>query len=102
MTELKTLNDLGSNAGLGAAVLVDGKVVAWFAEFDEAAEEWCTENHFGRWLTWRAKSPEIVPATPDEIANAQQRADDLAALFEALPEAPNACGEPGLTEPGKD
>lgn len=29
---------------LGAAILVDGKVVAWFAEFDEAAEEWCTET----------------------------------------------------------
>jgi hypothetical protein len=51
---------------LGAAVIVRGVVVAWFATFDEAAEDWCRENHFGEWLTWRAKAPEIVPPTEDE------------------------------------
>lgn len=90
MTELKTLNDLGSNAGLGAAVIVGGVVVAWFAEFDEAAREWCTENHFGQWLAWRAKTPEIVPLTEAEYDKAMAEATELAASFNALPEAPNA------------
>lgn len=74
------------DAGFGAAVMVDGKVVAWFADWDETTSEWCTENHFGRWLTWRAITPEIIPATQNEIENARRWADDIAELFETLPE----------------
>lgn len=74
------------DAGFGVAVMVDGKVVAWFADWDETASEWCTENHFGRWLTWRAITPEIIPATQNEIENARQCADELAELFESGPE----------------
>ena len=81
--------EVGANltAVLGAAVIVRGVVVAWFADFDEAAEEWCTENHFGQWLIWRAKRPEIVPLTPDEMAKVEAEAARLAELFE---ESPNA------------
>jgi hypothetical protein len=76
-----------SNSGLGAGVLVDGVMVAWFADFTEEAREWCTENHFGRWLVWRATRPEIVPITPEELARVEAEAQRLADLFK---EAPNA------------
>lgn len=75
--------------GLGAAVIVDGVVVAWFADFTEDAREWCTENHFGRWLMWMAKPPEIVPLTQEELARVEASAAEIAKMFEALPEAPN-------------
>ena len=75
--------------GLGAAIIVDGVVVAWFAEFTDEAREWCTENYFGRWLVWRAKTPEIVPLTEGEYDEAMRGAKEMAALFEDLPEAPN-------------
>ena len=66
-----------SEAPLGAAVLVDGKTVAWFAEFTESANEWCTENYFGQWLAWRAMPPEIVPLTSEELTAVEQRAAEL-------------------------
>ena len=75
---------------LGAAVIVRGVVVAWFADFTEDAREWCTENHFGEWLTWRAKRPEIVPLTEAEYDEAMRKGKGMAALFDDTPEAPNA------------
>jgi hypothetical protein len=50
----------------GTAVLVNGEIVAWFANFDESAEDWCRDNHFGNWLTWRATPPETIPLTTEE------------------------------------
>jgi hypothetical protein len=35
----------------GISVLVDGKIVAWFAEWDEETRDWCSEHYFGKWLT---------------------------------------------------
>lgn len=66
----------------GTAVIVDGKVVAWFSVFDDAAVDWCRDAHFGRWLTWRARCPAITPITPEQLENAQQWARKMAALFE--------------------
>jgi hypothetical protein len=70
-----------SSEELGVAVLVDGAVVAWFAEMDEYAEDFCRENWFGRWLTWRAKRPEIVPLTPEEQARCKAAAREIAAAL---------------------
>lgn len=86
MTDAKN-EAAGGDAELGAGVLVDGVMVAWFADFTEEAREWCTENHFGRWLVWRATRPEIVPITPEELARVEAEAQRLADLFK---EAPNA------------
>ena len=69
-----------SNAELGSAVLVGGCLVAWFAD-PEQAVEWARENYFGNWLTWRAKYPEIVPLTPEELAVCEQRAAELVAML---------------------
>jgi len=80
-------------ARLGAAVIVDGAVVAWFDDFTEEAREWCTENHFGRWLVWRARAPEIVPLTEAEYDEAMRKANELVSLFEDTPEAPNVQGQ---------
>ena len=83
MTEQKHDDARGasrSDAVLGAGVLVDGVMVAWFADFTEEAREWCTENHFGRWLVWRATRPEIVPITPEELARVEAEAQVRAGL----------------------
>lgn len=66
---------------LGVAVLVDGAVVAWFAEMDDELEDLCRERWFGRWLTWRAKAPEIVPLTPDEKAKCEAWAAEMVAAL---------------------
>jgi hypothetical protein len=68
----------------GVAVLVDGAVVAWFADFDDAARDWCTENHFGRWLLWGASVPEIIPLTPEELADCDRRADEMMAKLRVV------------------
>lgn len=73
-----------STAMLGAAVIVDGVVVAWFADFTETSREWCTENHFGKWLTWRAKPPEMVPLTEAEYDEAMRAGRELAKHFEGM------------------
>jgi hypothetical protein len=68
----------------GAAILVDGKVVAWFADFDEAARDWCSFNHFGKWLVWAATTPEIIPLTPEEQADCDRRADEMLAKLRVV------------------
>ncbi len=44
----------------GRAVFVNGAMVAWFAEFNEAAEDWCIDNYYGEWLTYPAASGPVV------------------------------------------
>jgi len=67
---------------LGTAVLVNGQVVAWFATFDESAVEWCRDNYFGQWLTWRAKPPEVVPLTEDEELEVQKKVAGFMTFFD--------------------
>lgn len=74
---------------LGTAVIIGGKIIAWFSDFTEEAREWCTQNHFGEWLTWRAKPPEIVPLTEAEYEAAIQEGKELAARFKNMPEVPS-------------
>ena len=67
--ELSKLHD-------GFGVIVDGVIVAWFAnsnskEAIEDAIEWCRYHHFGKWLTWNAKSPELIPLTEQEKLKAE-------------------------------
>ena len=66
--------------GLGSAVLVGGCLVAWFAD-PEQAMEWARENHWGNWLTWRAKTPEIVPLTSEELADCERRANEISEML---------------------
>lgn len=61
----------------GVAVIVDGRIVAWFAELNTAAEQWCTENYFGTWLTLGATPPEIVPLSEQEQLAIERAAQDL-------------------------
>ena len=72
---------MSMDAGLGVCVLVRGAVVAWFADFDDEAEQWCTENHFGEWLTWRAAAPTPIPLTVAEREECEKRGAELAAHF---------------------
>jgi len=66
----------------GTAIIVDGKIVAWFATFDDAAQGWCTENHFGKWLaTWRTTPPTVIPLTTDELDAARAKAREMAKFF---------------------
>lgn len=70
-----------ANGETGVCVLVRGTAVAWFATFDEAAEQWCTENHFGEWLTWRASPPKPLPLTEQEAEDCRREADELSAVL---------------------
>jgi len=76
-----------ANEKVGTAVIVDGQIVAWFSEWDEAARDWCTENFFGLWLTFRAKAPAIIPLTEDEIVEIEKGAAELCAKFADMGES---------------
>ena len=77
MSECGMPANVGSNEGLGVCVLVHGRVVAWFAEFDSPAELWCTANHFGGWTTWAASAPVPRPLTQAQIDRVETAADEL-------------------------
>jgi hypothetical protein len=64
---------------LGSAVIVNGKLVAWFADFDAEAEDFCSGMWFGQWVTWRAEPPKLVPLTEEEHARVQAEAAALMA-----------------------
>ena len=72
----------------GVGVYVGGDLVAWFPEFGEKEREWCTENYFGRWLTWRATAPEHLPLTEKEQAEADRNAAELMEKLGWCDEAP--------------
>lgn len=67
------------DAALGAAVLVDGVVVAWFADMNDETEDFCRSMWFGRWMVWRARPPELVPLTAEEQASVDALARELTA-----------------------
>lgn len=64
-------------------MIASGQIVAWFAEFTEEAHEWCTDNYFGQWVLWKAKPPEIVPLTTDELKECERKASLFKLLFES-------------------
>ena len=78
----------------GVAILVGGAVVAWFAELDEHAEEFCRTNWYGRWLTWRSRPPQLIPLTPDEQAKCEAAGKELAAKLRGMDDAQTAKGKP--------
>jgi len=57
----------------GFGVYVGGSLVAWFPEFGQKEQEWCTENFFGQWLIWKASKPEPLPLTEEEKKEADAR-----------------------------
>lgn len=77
------------SAGLGQAIIVDGEIVAWFKYPDEEAREWCSYNHTGKWMAWRATPPVLVPLTPDEQAKVDIEAARLHEAMKELIEPPN-------------
>jgi len=81
------MGDRNDNEAKGSAVLVCGYIVAWFADFDQAAQEWCTENHFGEWLVVRAKCPRLVPPSKKEIEAIEREARELSAKITGRKEA---------------
>lgn len=72
----------------GTAVIVGGSIVAWFANFDEYAQEWCRNNHFGEWLAWRALPPTIIPPTLAELEEAAAESEDLLARINSIARYP--------------
>ena len=78
----------------GTAVVVDGALVAWFAEPDEHAEDFCRTNWYGRWLAWRSIPPQLIPLTPDEQAKCEAAGKELAAKLRGMDDAQAAKGKP--------
>ena len=70
---------------LGVAILVDGEIVAWFAELTDEVQEWCTENYFGRWLAWRAETPKVIPLTEDEEKDIARKVEEWSSIFTDKP-----------------
>jgi len=65
----------------GISVLVDGKIVAWFAEWDEETRDWCSEHYFGKWLTWKATIPKLIPLSKEEYNNVKKSAKEISKKF---------------------
>ena len=65
----------------GVAVIADGEVVAWFAVFDEAAHDWCSEWYFGKWILWPAEIPVLAVLTPEQEAEVKAKTDEYIAFF---------------------
>lgn len=78
---IKTTTLVTEEEPLGLAVIVDGAIVAWFADPDECMEEWCTENYFGRWLTFFAKRPVLVPLTRAESDSVEATAAEYKRFY---------------------
>jgi len=55
---------------------VDGRLVAWFADAEDA-EEWARENHFGQWLAHKCAIPNRPPFTPEELEAARVEGEKL-------------------------
>ena len=70
---------------IGTSVIFRGEIVAWFSEFTDEAQNFCTENYFGEWLTWRAYKPVSKPLTKTEIAKANAAAKEFKKLFKDTP-----------------
>lgn len=77
---------------VGTAVIVAGQVVAWFREFSDmdadwkadyyqSIQDWCRDNYFGQWLTWRAEPPKILPLTEEEEAEVQKKVAEFDKFF---------------------
>jgi hypothetical protein len=66
----------------GVAVLVDGAIVAWFESFGEEEEYYCTSRWFGRWLTWKATAPSIIPLTEEEEKELNAKVEELTAKIQ--------------------
>lgn len=75
--EYEIIDESAISGETGVAVIVDGRIAAWFAEFDSGAEEFCTENFFGRWVTMPAYYPRIISPTTEELMRVQELALQL-------------------------
>lgn len=69
------------NQDAGVAVVYCGEIVAWFKEFDEDAQEWCSSTFYRRWRTFAAKAPEIIPFTEEEIREAERKGKEYEEFF---------------------
>ena len=96
-TETQPPVAVASSEGLGVCVLIAGSPVAWFKYHDQA-EQWATENYFGRWLMRRATAPEVVPFTDAEMAEHKRMAKELASKLRDAPTAEDdgTCSRCGL------
>jgi hypothetical protein len=69
---------------MGVAVIVNGEIIAWFKHFDDAAHEWCTENYFGKWLTWPSEIPVLYKLTKEEEERAEVKAQEWFEFFNGV------------------
>lgn len=66
----------------GTAIIVDGKIVAWFANPDELSAEWCTAAYAGEWLAWPADAPVLDGVSDEDMRRVGKKAEATKALFE--------------------
>lgn len=64
----------------GVAIRVGGKLLAWFADAESAAE-WATDTHFGEWLIHPCSIPDRPPFSKEQIAQARVLGEELLKRF---------------------
>lgn len=65
----------------GTAIIVNGKIVAWFANHDELSAEWCIAAHAGEWLAWPAEAPVLDGVSDEDMARAGEKVEAMKALL---------------------
>ncbi|MCB1714256.1 MAG: hypothetical protein KDK05_03880 [Candidatus Competibacteraceae bacterium] len=66
----------------GTAIIVNGEIVAWFADHDELSAEWCSVAYGGEWLAWPADAPVLDGVSDEDMARVGEKAEAMKALFE--------------------
>jgi hypothetical protein len=72
------------NKNEGIVVIVNGEIVAWFANFNISAQEWCRDNYYGQWLAIPGIKPKISPLTEEEVVRAEKAADEFLSLINSI------------------
>ncbi len=61
----------------GTVIIVNGEIIAWFADFNDSALEWCRDNYFGEWLAIPGIKPKIKPLSKEEIEQTEKSVDEF-------------------------
>lgn len=61
----------------GTVIIVNGEIIAWFANFNDNALEWCRDNYFGEWLAIPGIKPKIKPLSKEETKQTEKSVNEL-------------------------
>lgn len=65
----------------GTAIIVNGEIVAWFANPDELSVKWCTAAYGGEWLAWPADAPVLDGVSDEDMRRAGEKVEAMKDVF---------------------